>query len=142
MAIIGQPNVGKSSLLNAILNSERSVVSEIPGTTHDPVDSTLQWNGIGNFLAVWFIIAGQNVTLIDTAGIRKGAMKEHSLEKLTIMWALRVVEKSHVSVLVIDPEKGVTKHDMSIASHIQQHYKSGMSLFLMIVIFQSDHSGK
>lgn len=67
----------------------------------------------------------QKITLIDTAGIRKKGNHEKSLEKLTIMWALRVIERSHVALLVIDPQNGVTQQDMSIAGHIQQHYKSG-----------------
>ncbi len=110
IAIIGQPNAGKSSLLNRILGEERSVVSPIAGTTADPVDSLISWRGT------------HRVRIIDTAGIRRRA--NDRLARAAVIWALRVVQRSHVVILVIDATTGVTEHDVHLASFVLEHNKS------------------
>jgi GTP-binding protein len=112
VAIVGQPNVGKSSLVNKILKQDRTIVSDIPGTTHDPVDIHLEWKGT-------------KITLTDTAGITRQATHEKGLERASILWALKAIETSHVTVLLIDPVKGVNSQDMKIAGHISDSFKSG-----------------
>jgi GTPase len=111
VAIVGRPNVGKSSLVNSILEQERVLVSDVPGTTHDPVDCDVD-------------IGGLQLTLIDTAGIRRGAKHEPGLEKLTVLWSLRAIERAHVVVMLIDPEGAVTAQEQAIARHISDNYRS------------------
>lgn len=112
IAIVGQPNVGKSSILNYILGERRAIVSEIPGTTHDPIDQTILWKG-------------ESVTLIDTAGItRQNIIAKKGLERSSTLWSLKTIEQAHVVILLIDPIKGVNNQDIHIASHIMEHHKS------------------
>lgn len=107
ITIVGRPNVGKSSTLNRILGEERSVVSEIPGTTRDAVDSYYQFNG-------------KTYRLIDTAGIKKKSEKEEPLFFYSFLRALRAIERSDVSLFLIDASEGVTKQDQKIAELIEQ----------------------
>src|SRR5205085_6479784 len=89
IAIVGRPNVGKSSLLNRLLGQDRSVVSTIPGTTRDSIDTPLDVNGT-------------RVLLIDTAGIRRRGKIEHGIEKYSVLRALRAIERADVALLLID----------------------------------------
>ncbi|PRP81204.1 hypothetical protein PROFUN_02038 [Planoprotostelium fungivorum] len=111
IAIVGQPNVGKSSTMNQIIRQNRSIVSEISGTTHDPVDHFMEHEG-------------RKITLIDTAGIRKRTIREKGIEQLITMKALATIERCHVAILLIDPVNGVSTQDQMIATHIIQHSKS------------------
>lgn len=112
IAIVGVPNVGKSSLLNEIIGSQRAVVSDIPGTTTDPVDSHILWR------------EKYPITLVDTAGIRKKKSQEGDVEKLSSLWSLKVIENSHLVVLVIDASKGPQLQDIKLSGYIIENYKS------------------
>jgi GTPase len=111
IAIVGRPNVGKSSLLNALLNEERTIVSSIPGTTRDAVDSELTWRG-------------QRVVLVDTAGIRRRGKVEQGVEKYSVLRSLTAVERADVALLVLDTTQGVTAQDAHVASFILEATKS------------------
>jgi GTP-binding protein len=105
LAIVGRPNVGKSSLLNAILGEERALVSEIPGTTRDALDTEIAWDG-------------QRVVLIDTAGLRRRGHMEQGIEKYSSLRALRAIQRADVALLVIDAADGVLAQDQHVASYI------------------------
>ncbi len=103
-SIIGRPNVGKSSLMNALLNEERVVVSNIAGTTRDIVDSTLKYHG-------------KDYILIDTAGMRKKGKIFESIEKYSLLRSLRAIDKSDICLVVINAEEGIKEHDKHIAGY-------------------------
>ncbi len=105
LAIVGRPNVGKSSLLNAILGEERAIVSEIPGTTRDALDTDLIWNG-------------QPIVLIDTAGLRRRGHIAPGIEKYSSLRALRAIQRADMALLVIDAVDGVMAQDQHVASYI------------------------
>ena len=104
VAIVGRPNVGKSSLLNRLLREERSIVSEMPGTTRDSVDALLTWRR-------------QTFRIVDTAGIRRPGRVARSgqLEAVSVIVARRAIEKADVALLVIDSTEGATDQDAAIA---------------------------
>lgn len=111
IAIVGRPNVGKSSLLNALIQEERSIVSPVPGTTRDAIDTDLTFQG-------------QKVTLIDTAGIRRRGKVEVGVEKYSVMRALNAVQRADVVLLVVDATAGITAQDSHVAGFILEAYKS------------------
>lgn len=111
IAIVGKPNVGKSSLLNRLLGEERAIVSSIPGTTRDAVDSFLEYEGIP-------------ITLIDTAGIRRRGKIDPGVEKFSVLRSLRAIERSDVALLLIDATAGITAQDTHIAGLILDAWKS------------------
>ncbi|MBN1641578.1 MAG: ribosome biogenesis GTPase Der [Anaerolineae bacterium] len=111
IAIVGRPNVGKSSLLNKILREERSIVSPVAGTTRDAVDTYLEWEG-------------QPIALVDTAGIRRRGKVDQGLEYYSVLRALRAIGRADVVLLLIDATEGVTEQDAHIAGHILQEHKS------------------
>ena len=102
IALIGKPNVGKSSLLNRVLGEERVIVSNVAGTTRDSVDADVE-NEHGKF------------TFIDTAGIRKKSKIEEKIEKFSVMRSLMAVERADVCVIMIDAQEGVTEQDTKVA---------------------------
>jgi GTPase len=104
VAIVGRPNVGKSSLLNRLLRAERSIVSELPGTTRDTVDAVLKWHK-------------RTFRILDTAGIRRPGRVARSgqVESISVIVARRAIEKADVAVLVIDSVEGATDQDAAIA---------------------------
>ena len=104
IAVIGKPNVGKSSLINKILNSERCIVSDIPGTTRDAIDTSLEWNG-------------RRFILIDTAGIRRKGKTRQILDKFSMVMALKALDRCHVAVLVLDAMEQVSDQDATIAGY-------------------------
>jgi GTP-binding protein len=110
VAIVGRPNVGKSSLLNQLLGQERSVVSSVPGTTRDAIDTPIEVNGAP-------------VLLIDTAGIRRRGKIERGLEKYSVLRALRSIERADVALLLIDAEEGITAQDTHVAGMILEQLK-------------------
>ncbi|MFN2156255.1 MAG: ribosome biogenesis GTPase Der [Anaerolineae bacterium] len=114
IAIVGRPNVGKSSLLNKLLRQERSIVSPVAGTTRDSIDTYLEWEG-------------QEITLIDTAGIRRRG-KVEGLEYYSVLRALRSIGRAHVVLLMIDATEGVTDQDTHIAGYILEEHKSAVVL--------------
>jgi len=111
IAIVGRPNVGKSSLLNAILGQERAIVSPVPGTTRDAIDTPVTWGNLP-------------VTLIDTAGIRRRGHIDPGVEKYSVLRALRAIERADVALLVIDAIEGVTAQDAHVAGYILEENKS------------------
>lgn len=111
IAILGRQNVGKSSLLNRLLRQERAIVSDIPGTTRDAIDTLLEYDG-------------QPIVLIDTAGIRRRGRIERGIEKYSVLRALRALQRADVALLLIDATEGVTAQDQHIAGYILDEYKS------------------
>ncbi len=110
VAIVGKPNAGKSSLLNAILGEERALVSDIPGTTRDVVDTLFEWNG-NKFL------------FLDTAGLRKKSKVDYGVEFFSVGRTLDAIKKADVILHVIDAEQGATEQDTKIAHLIQKYTK-------------------
>ena len=103
-SIIGRPNVGKSSLMNALLNEERVVVSNIAGTTRDSIDSVLKYHN-------------EEYLLIDTAGMRKKGKVFESIEKYSLFRSLKAIDRSDICLVVINAEEGITEHDKHIAGY-------------------------
>ncbi|GEN31822.1 GTP-binding protein [Cerasibacillus quisquiliarum] len=103
-SLIGRPNVGKSSLVNAILNEERVIVSDIEGTTRDAIDSTFERDG-------------QEYTIIDTAGMRKRGKVYEKTEKYSVLRALKAIDRSNVVLVIIDAETGIREQDKRIAGY-------------------------
>jgi GTP-binding protein len=113
IAIVGRPNVGKSSLLNTILGQERAIVSPIPGTTRDALDTRIVWETLP-------------VTLIDTAGIRRRGHIEVGVEKYSVLRALKAIQRADVALLLIDATEGVTAQDAHVAGFILEEMKSAV----------------
>ncbi|MBN1810617.1 MAG: ribosome biogenesis GTPase Der [Anaerolineae bacterium] len=111
LAIVGRPNVGKSSLLNKLLGEERAIVSPIAGTTRDAIDTVLEWEGTP-------------ITLIDTAGIRRRGKIEQGVERYSVLRALKAIQRADVALLVIDGVDGVTAQDAHVASFILEEWAS------------------
>ena len=111
IAIAGKPNAGKSSLLNRLAGAERAIVSAIPGTTRDAIDTLIEYDGLP-------------VTLIDTAGIRKRGKIDPGVEKYSVLRAFKAIERADVVLLVIDAETGITAQDAHIAGYILEAWKS------------------
>ena len=103
-SIIGRPNVGKSSLINALLNEERSIVSDIAGTTRDAIDTKFKYEG-------------SEYTVIDTAGMRKKGKIYENVEKYSLIRSLKAIDRSDVCVVVIDASQGIIEHDKHIISY-------------------------
>ena len=104
LAIMGRPNVGKSSLLNALLGDERALVSPTPGTTRDPIDTEMLFDGVP-------------VVLVDTAGIRRKSSSRERLERYSLMRGIHAMERSDVVLLVIDASAGVLAQDQHVAGY-------------------------
>ncbi len=107
VAIVGRPNAGKSSLLNAMLGYERSIVSDVPGTTRDALDTVLERDG-------------QRFRLIDTAGLRRTAKIDDSVEYYSFVRSMRAMDRADVAVLVVDAPLGVTDQDQRVARFAEE----------------------
>jgi GTP-binding protein len=107
MAIVGRPNVGKSSLLNTLVGSRRSIVRDEAGTTRDAVDTEIQREG-------------QRILLIDTAGIRRRGRVAPGVEKFSVLRAVRAIERADVAVLLIDATEGVLAQDTHVAGFVDE----------------------
>ena len=116
LSIVGMPNVGKSSITNALLNKNRTIVTSIAGTTRDAIDSHLRWHG-------------KNITLVDTAGIRKLAKIKDRIEYYSILRTRNAIMKSQVVLVMIDAVKGFGKQDKSIADLV---IRSGKGLVIVV----------
>jgi len=114
--IIGRPNVGKSSLINALLNEERVIVSDVPGTTRDAIDTKFKY-------------MQEEYTVIDTAGMRKKGRIYESIEKYSLIRSLKAIDRSNVCVVVINAEEGIIEHDKHIASYA---IEAGKAIVLVI----------
>jgi GTP-binding protein len=115
LAIIGRPNVGKSSLLNRLTNEERSVVSEISGTTRDAIDSEIERDG-------------RRYLLIDTAGIRRKGKTTDEAEKLSVISARKAIERCEIALVVIDSVEGITAQDAHVAGYAEEAGKAALIL--------------
>ncbi len=111
MAIVGRPNVGKSSLLNKLLGEERVIVSSVPGTTRDAVDTYLEWEGTP-------------ITLVDTAGIRRRGKVAPGVEYYSVLRALWAIQRADVALLMIDGYEGVRSQDTHIAGAVLDEWAS------------------
>ena len=113
IAILGRPNVGKSSLLNKLLGYERVIASDVPGTTRDAIDTSI-------------IFEGEEIVLIDTAGIRRKGRIEPGVEKYSVIRALKSIARADVCVLLLDATDLLASQDAHIAGYILEKYKSVM----------------
>ncbi len=116
IAIVGRPNVGKSSLVNHLLGQERSIVSDVPGTTRDAIDSDVEYDG-------------QRFTLIDTAGIRRKSRIDEAVEHYSVLRALRAVNRSDVCVLMLDGTELATDQDKRIGGYA---HEAGKGIILVV----------
>jgi GTP-binding protein len=111
VAILGRPNVGKSTLLNQLIGEERAIVSPIAGTTRDAIDTRLDWDG-------------ESITLIDTAGIRRRGKIDPGVEKYSVLRAVKALRRADVALLLIDAEEGITSQDTHIAGMLVEENAS------------------
>ena len=111
VAIVGRPNVGKSTLFNRLARSERAIVSDVAGTTRDVLDTYVRWQG-------------RSFVFLDTAGIRRRGAIERGVEYYSVLRALRAIERSDVVLLLIDATEGVTAQDTHIAGYALERYRS------------------
>jgi GTP-binding protein len=116
LAVVGRPNVGKSSLINRILGEDRLVVSDIPGTTRDAIDSICEVNG-------------KTYRLIDTAGIRRKGKVKRKIEKFSIIKALRSLDRCDVALILMDADEGITDQDTSIVGYA---YERGCGCVMLL----------
>ncbi len=110
IAIVGKPNAGKSSLCNKLLGFDRTIVSDIAGTTRDAIDTLFEYNG-------------KKYTLIDTAGIRKKRSVEEDLEYYSVLRSLGAIRRADICVMIIDSEEGITEQDVKILGYIHEQGK-------------------
>ncbi len=116
IAIVGRPNVGKSSLLNRLIGEERAIVSPVAGTTRDAVDTALDWEG-------------QRIILIDTAGVRRRGKIAPGVEKYSVLRTLKALERADVALMMIDATEGITAQDTHIAGQV---IEAGVSAVVLI----------
>ena len=127
VALIGRPNVGKSSIFNALVGQERSIVSDVAGTTRDAIDTPV-------------VRDGQRYLFIDTAGMRRKARIDEPIEKYSIMRSLRAVDRSDVVLMVIDAVEGVTEQDKKIVGYA---HEAGKGLIIVVNkwdLYEKDNS--
>ena len=120
IAMLGKPNVGKSSLVNKLLGEERVIVSNVPGTTRDAIDSTIE-NELGKFI------------LIDTAGLRRKSKVKEEIERYSVIRTLAAIERADVCILIIDATEGITDQDEKIIGHAHEMKKA-----IMVVVNKWD----
>lgn len=125
LACIGRPNVGKSSLVNRLVGEERMIVSDLPGTTRDSVDSLLTRDG-------------QNYLLIDTAGIRRKGKVADKLEKFSIIKALAAIERCDLAIIVLDAQEGITEQDTKIIGYALEQGRACLIVFNKWDLVQKD----
>jgi len=127
IAIVGRTNVGKSSLLNAVIGEERVIVSAVAGTTRDAIDTSLRW-------------FGRDIVIIDTAGIRKRGRISQGVEKYSVMRALKAMDRADVVLLVLDASEGVAAQDAHIASYILEANRSVVVVMNKWDLVPKDHA--
>lgn len=116
LAVVGKPNVGKSSLVNKILGYERTIVNPLPGTTRDAIDTR-------------FTVHGKDYVLIDTAGIRRKSRVSLTLEKYSVIQAVKTIDRCDIALLLIDAEEGITEQDAKIAGLI---FERGVACIIVV----------
>ena len=126
IAVIGRPNVGKSSLVNALLGEERVIVSDVPGTTRDAIDTH-------------FFSDGTKFTLIDTAGMRKKSKVEEAVERYSVIRSLRAIDRADVVLMLIEAPVGVTEQDKKIAGYAHDSGKGCVIVVNKWDIFPNKH---
>lgn len=119
-SLIGRPNVGKSSLINALLNEERVIVSDVAGTTRDAIDTVMRYND-------------EEFVVIDTAGMRKKGKIYENIEKYSLLRSMKAIDRSDICLLVINAEEGIIEHDKHIAGYVLEKGKG-----LIIVVNKWD----
>ena len=119
-SVIGRPNVGKSSLINAMLNEERVIVSDVAGTTRDAIDTVMRYND-------------EEFVVIDTAGMRKKGKVYENIEKYSLLRSMKAIDRSDICLLVINAEEGIIEHDKHIAGYVLEKGKG-----LIIVVNKWD----
>ena len=115
IAIVGKPNAGKSTLLNALVGQERAIVSDIPGTTRDAIDTIIEYED-------------KQLRLIDTAGLRRRGKIEPGVERYSVIRTMQAIERADVALLLIDAGSGITAQDAHIAGYVQDAWKSAVLL--------------
>jgi GTP-binding protein len=113
IAIVGRPNVGKSSLLNAILGYQRSIVSDVPGTTRDAIDTDFEFEG-------------HKMRIVDTAGIRRRGRITPGIEKFSVLRSTRAIERCDVALILVDASEGLTAQDTHIAGEVDRQNKGAI----------------
>lgn len=126
VAIVGRPNVGKSSLLNTLIGQERSIVSDVAGTTRDAVDTH-------------FNAFGQNLILVDTAGLRRRRAIENDIEFYSAIRTIKAIRQADVCLLLIDATEGITKQDLTIFGEITEANKGIVILVNKWDLYEKDH---
>lgn len=126
IGVVGRPNVGKSSLINRILGEERLVVSDVPGTTRDAIDTLCE-------------VAGRAYRLVDTAGIRRKSRVSARLEKFSVVKALKTLDRCDVALLVLDAAEGVTEQDVSIGGYALERGCAVVMLLNKWDLVEKDH---
>ncbi len=121
VAIIGRPNVGKSTLVNRLLGEERVLAFDMPGTTRDSISLPLEWDG-------------KDYTLVDTAGVRRRAKVSESIEKFSVVKTLQAIDRSQVCVLLMDAQEGITDQDMHLLGMINNNARA-----IVIALNKWDH---
>lgn len=126
IAVVGRPNVGKSSLCNRLLGEERSIVSDVPGTTRDAIDTPFRYNG-------------ENYILVDTAGMRRRKKVELATEKYSVVRSLHAVDRSDVVLMIIDGSQGLTDQDKRIVGYAHEQGKGIVLVVNKWDLVEKDH---
>lgn len=126
IAIVGRPNVGKSSLVNAFLGEQRVIVSDIPGTTRDAIDTPFKFDG-------------KDYVLIDTAGMRKRSKIKETTERYSVIRALRSIDRADVVLIMLDAVDGVTEQDTKIAGYVHEQSKANIIVVNKWDLVEKDH---
>ena len=124
-SVVGRPNVGKSSLINAILNEDRVIVSDVAGTTRDAIDTVLKYNN-------------EEYVVIDTAGMRKKGKIYENIEKYSLLRSMKAIDRSDICLLVINAEEGIIEHDKHIAGYVLE---KGKGLIIVVNKWDTQQDG-
>lgn len=110
VAIVGRPNTGKSTFVNRVLGEERMIVSTVPGTTRDPIDTTIQ-------------LDGQEIVLVDTAGIRRRGSIEKGIERYSVLRSMKAIDSADVAIVMTDATEGYTAQDAHVVGYVLEKYR-------------------
>lgn len=110
VAIVGRPNTGKSTFVNRVLGEERMIVSSVPGTTRDPIDTTIQ-------------LDGQEIVLVDTAGIRRRGSIEKGIERYSVLRSMKAIDSADVAIVMTDATEGYTAQDAHVVGYVLEKYR-------------------